>query len=276
MIHRHRGETLTLAATANIDLAQTRNIPPGFNILEVEPIHASTVEVLLMALAPKIERILFYDASAPASSRWIDLTTNLLDRNVTTGAASGSGAYLNAMTTTDALYICFKKSVRGVGINVADLNTETSTATWSYLDTENAWTSLSATDGTDPTGGAVVTLGEDGLVTWTVPNAERWGSRLLPNFDTEPPSGVKDLRGYWVRMTVSATLTNPTSIVEIIPLANTNTNSLTARLGEPAIRLMTHNAARPVDRFNVEGYGGLEITSTSLTSDINLNWLEER
>lgn len=276
MIRRHRGEALTLATTANIALAQVRNIPPGHNILEVDLYHASTVEVLLLALAPKIERILFYAASAPASSRWIDLTKNLLDRNVTTGAASGTGLYLNAMTAADALYICFRKSVRGVAVNVADANGIASTATWSYLDTENAWTSLSATDGTDPAGGDVVTLGQDGLVTWTVPNADLWGARLLPNFDTAPPGAIKSLRGYWVRMTVSATLTNPTSIVEIISLANINTDTLTARLGEPRIRLLTHTTAKPPSRFNVEGYGGVEITSTTLTSALNLNWYEDR
>ena len=277
MIRKHRGETLTLAATASIGLPQVRNIPPGFNVLDVDPFHATTVEALLLAFGPKIERIAFFDASAGVGGTYVDLTEKLTDRNANALAAAGSGALLNAMTTSDFLYVCLHHSARGIGFDVVDANAIATTLVGAYLNVHDVWTDLSVTDGT-ASGGATFAI--DGLVTWTVPAPELWVNRSLPEAQAVP-NFLNGLRGYWVRFSVSDTLTNPTSIVSATALANINVdaNPKTVRSeGEARVRIMSHNAARPMDRFHLDTsrYGSIEITSTALATAINLNWYEDR
>lgn len=259
---RYRGEQLTLATTTAF--AQVKGIPPFMNKLEIEPFHATTVEVLQVAFGPRVEKIIFYDASA---ARYIDITDVMLDRN----SATTSGALLSGMTASDLLYVCLARSARGLCIDVVDANAVVATATWTYLDIEGNFVSLSATDGT-ASGGA--TLAQDGLVTWTVPNKDRWKPRDLVALSPEMPTAMAQ-RGYWLRLAVSATLTAPTTIASLYGLANVTVDSATVLSeGEDEVRIMTHNAARPRDCFELDlsRYSSVELASASLTSAINLNW----
>ena len=264
LITSYRGETLTLAATGSIGFAQVRNIPPGMNVLEVHPVSA-TIEALLLAFGPKILRVFLHrPATSTALARFIDLTDALVDRN------TASLSPLSGMASTDFLYVCLAQSARGLAVDVSDANAIAAVATWSYLDVADTWTSLSATDGT-ASGGA--TLAVDGLVTWTVPNPALWVSRELPVSLGAPFPA----RGYWLRLTVDATLTLPTTLGELSALANINVDTLTARSeGQARVRIPSHNSTRAPDRFPLSAeYGSVEITSTTIVTAIYLNWYHE-
>ena len=245
------------------------------NALEVD-VPSATLEDILLAFGPRIERIVFYDQSGVLQSdkRFFDRTAELTDRNT----ATDSGTLLSGMTALDALYICLSRSARGIGLDVGNLNAVVAALTVDYYDVARNWTSLSATDGTQ-TGGNT-TLGEDGLVTWTVPNPARWVAQRL-NDSAGPALGLPasmKAHGVWIRLTVNATLTSPTSINEISALANINVDTVTARSeGEARIRIQSNNRGRDPHRFRIDRsqYGSMELTSTSITSAANLSWMEE-
>lgn len=269
MIKRYRGEQLTLATT--VGFAQVRTFPPGMNVLDIDPFHATTVEALLVAFGPRVLSVTFFDAT---NSSYFDMTAKLTDRNEATSPLAGSGGALNAMTSSDFIYVCLHHSARGLSVNVQGANAVASTLTGSYLDENGAWVTLGVTDGTT-SGGA--TFATDGLITWTVPAPERWVSRVLP--DGVGTVGMKKLKGHWLRLSTSATFTNPTSITAVAGLPNLTVDSVTVRSeGQAAVRVMSHNAARPMDRFylDTDRYGSLEIASTSLTTAIDLNWYEDK
>ena len=268
MIVRQRGETLTLAATAAIGFAQIRNIPPGFNMLEVD-VPSATLEDILLAFGPRIMKVIYLDASGLLDFQYFDLTDNLLDRNTLTG----TGAILNSMTTSDFIYICLSRSASGLAVDITNVNGNIAVATYSYLDVGGVWTDLAATDGTAAAGAM---LAVDGLVTWTVPNPELWVARKF--YRTDIPAFMKGLHGYWVRIATSATLDATVSLVALSALANINVDTVTAVSGgEARIRIQTNNRGREPSRFRIDlsKYGSMELTSTTIVTAANLNWLEE-
>lgn len=252
-ILRHRGETVTLAATGSIGFAQTRGIPPGMNKVEIE-VPSATKENILVALSPKIKKIWFYDNSA---GTYTDLTAALTDRN--TGTTTGSS--LNEMQAADFLYFGCDARYRGLSVDVANTNSlGTATAAVTYWN-GSAWTTATPTDGTLSTR----TLAQDGLITWTVPTD--WARTTV---NSEPTSL------FWVRYAVSANLTDTSvSIAEVVTLANlTISNDSSDTEGFDRIYMQSNAQSLPpyCIHFDDEIFGGIELTSTSITSAANVNW----
>lgn len=254
-ILRHRGEAVTLAATGSIGFAQTRGIPPGMNLVEIE-VPSSTKENILVALAPKIVKVWFYDASATS---YTDLTGVLTDRNTSTT----TGSSMNEMQTADFLYVGCASRYRGISVDVANTNSlGTATLPTTYYN-GSAWTTITPTDGTFST----MTLTQDGLITWTVPTD--W---VKTTVNSEPQSL------YWTRYAVSAALADTTvSIAELVTLANLTLNSgNTDAEGFDRIYMQSNAQSLPpyCFRFDPEVFGGIELTSTSITSAANVNWYQ--
>lgn len=252
-ILRHRGETVTLAATGSIGWAQTRGIPPGMNMVEIEA-PSTTKENILVALSPKIVKVWFYDASATS---YIDLTAALTDRNTSTA----SGTNLNEMQTADFLYVGCADRYRGLSVDVANTNSAGTAAALVTFWNGTIWTNITPTDGTFST----MTLAQDGLITWTVPTT--W---VKTTVNSEPSSL------YWTRYAVSAALADTSvSIAELVSLANLTLNSGDTD-AEGIDRFLLQSNAQSLPpycyRFDSEVFGGIELTSISITSAANVNW----
>ena len=245
-----RGETLTLATT--VGYSQVLGAPPGANMLEVE-VPSATKENISLLLTPKLRHIWYYDDSA--TDKYTNFTKEFSDRNTSTG----SGTSLNTFATADFIYFGGYRRFRGLAVNVANTNGTGSVATVKYWD-GTAWTDITATDGTIS---GAQTLGQDGLITWTVPT----------DWTTTTVNGVADL--YWVRYSVGTALDATVSIIEVYSLANLTLNSTnTDAEGQDYVLLQSNAQSLPPYRyyFDSERYGGVEMKSASITSAANLNW----
>ncbi len=195
------GETLSLSTTlASLGI-------PG--LWTKQAIVYNPAEDFRMHVNPALLAVYFYDASASAGSRFINLTEAMTDR-----AAEGTGTTMDSATTSDRLYLCFSDIVGGFRVDMtASVNATANNMTVNYWN-GSAWTDSSATDGTD-TGAS---LAQDGDVTFTAPTD--WVISQLggPNIgvamsitDTDAPS----IRGYWLQVLWSAGLDSDTEIQDL-------------------------------------------------------------
>lgn len=107
-------------------------------------------------------------------------------------------------------------------------------------------------DGTDATGTSTgATFGQDGVYTWTLP-----AIKPATIGTTTAPVGSKC---YWIKITPSATLTNPTDINEIIPVYK-NTSYAYMEAG------VEYN-------FALSGVGGLVVIAIAGTPTLNVTWI---
>lgn len=256
---RYRGETLTLAAT--VTTAQVLGAPPEMNMVEVE-VPSTTKENISLLFCPKLYRVVFYDASAAAGSQYIDLTSNLVDRNTSTS----TGTTLDAWATGDALYVGVELvRFRGLNVDAGNLHTGDASVMTGKFWNGSAWTNATISDGT-LSGGK--TLAQDGLITWTVPTT--WVARTLP---LDSPKIT--IPCYWMQFTVSVALDADISLVQLTAMANTTLNSATADAeGIDYVLLQSNAQSLPPYRYyyDPERVGGIEMKSTSITSAANVNW----
>ena len=251
-IRAFRGETVTLATT--VAFPQTKGIPPGMNNLQVHA-PSATLENISLILTPKIVKLWYYDDSA--TTKYVDLTSALTDRNTSTG----TGSSLNSFATADFIYFGCDNRFRGLSVDVTNTNGTASAATVEYWN-GTAWTSITVTDTTESPGGTP--LGQDGLLSWTVPTD--W---VRTSVNSEPRTL------YWVRYKVSVALDATVSIVEVSTLANTVLNSAdTNAEGYDYILLRSNNDTLIPFWFNFDSdkFGGVELKSASITSTANLTW----
>lgn len=262
-----RGDSVTLAAT--VAFATVRGKPPRAKAVTLEAASA-TLEAITVGLGPRIEKVLFYDASAALGSRWTDKTKDITDRNTSTD----SGAFLNEWQTGDRIYIGCKRRFRGLAVDIGGANTAgTANSVGEYPNPQAAWTDLSITDGTDSTR----TLEADGLITWTVPIT--WApftlkeaTRLVVDGNDAPTTD----KLFWVRLRPDAALTDTSvDIDELVALLNTIVDSLTPEAeGYALVRIASGNKAPYLIELG-EDIGGIELVSASITSACLVNWLED-
>jgi hypothetical protein len=296
-IKEFKGETKALTTAA-----QVIAVEPGF-----QEVLLSCPTQWRLALTPKLKYVLYYTGAA---GTYTDYTTYVTDKS------SSTHLPLDAMLTTDYLYMGFANKVRGVyfnkGTNVQDvaatLDVEygsgqqttitgaisaaavtcvvtsatglPGTAFTAMIDKEIVTVSnvvgttvtiarasgavahgigatftamfhdvASDTDGTDV--GPGDTLKQDGNYTWTLPTT--W----IPSFSVNNISST-----YWIRFAPSDTLTNPTDINEIIPMA--------------AVASYAYMEAGVSYQFsiNTEQVGGLEVLATAGTPTLDVSWLK--
>lgn len=252
-ILKHRGEAITLATALTV--AQVRGIPRWANLVDIH-VPSATLENISVGFGPAIQKVWFYDAS---DALYTDLTANLTDRNTSTS----SGTTMNAMTSSDFLYVGSHRRYAGWAVDVGSANALASTATVTYWN-GSAWTNITATDGTQS--GGDTTLAVDGNITWTVPTD--WTARSV-NSETADY--------FWTRLAVSATLTNPTSINELALLVNQVVNSAnTDAEGWAYITIRSNNNTMEPTRIPIfrNDIGAIQMISASITSAANVNYYE--
>jgi len=144
------GETLALTTTyATLGI-------PGMEVKQAI-LYTPSVD-FRMTVNPAIKAVYLYDNSQTGTAKWRDLTLVLTDRS-----ATGTTTYMDSLTASDRLFICFADTVRGFQIDMtASVNATASVLTPKYWN--GAWTDPTATDGSI-TGTA--SLGKTGPVTWT-------------------------------------------------------------------------------------------------------------
>jgi len=204
---------------------------------------------------PAVRAIYFYDASAAAGSRFIDLTVSLSDR--TTG---GTGTTLDSLTTSDRLYICFSDRTGGfrVDMNDSSVNANASTITVNYWKNDATWADSSDTDGTD-NGGA--SFGQDGSITFADKTdwlAAHLGGSSADNMsitDTDAPG----VNGFWVQCKWSAALDADTEIQNIWSL-NKDTNRGYFRAGQEYPFSFDRRATGAIEAVLAAGTDTLEVT----------------
>lgn len=120
----------------------------------------------------------------------------------------------DTLANGDALYIGSHFQFRGVRVDGTLFNANASTLTVRYWNGD-AWVDISATDGSAAAGAA---FGQDGNVTWTVPDAWRKGqlSAMLNQPTTRSPRHSEGL--YWTRWEVSAALDATVTVANLLSM----------------------------------------------------------
>jgi len=233
------GETASLTTTASYLL-----VKPTFQ--EVKLYSASQWR---MALSPALLHCLYYDASA---GTYTEYRTQATDRVSTTHIP------LDAMATTDYLYMGFSEPALGVYFNIDGTNKNDNVAT---LDVEYCSTAVPGTlaftdvagdsDGTDAAGD---TLKQDGVYTWTLPTAwveSTLGTKAAPLYS----------KCWWIRFKPSATLSATVDIVDLIPVyKNTDYAYM-----EPGIEYQFS--------LNTAKVGGFVLLGTT-TQTLDISWIK--
>jgi len=193
--------------------------------------------------------MLYYDASA---GTYTPYKTEATDRVSTTHVP------LDAMPTTDYLYLGFAEPVLGIYIDVGDnVNSNDVELDVEYCSTAVApgatiaFTNVAGdSDGTDSTG----TLAQDGVYTWTLPTA--WVRSQLGT-SADPKYG----KCYWIRFCPTGALSAIVDLNEIIPVyKNANYSYKEA-------------STSYVDQLNFSRNSGFVLMgSTSQT--LNVTWLK--
>ncbi len=114
---------------------------------------------------------------------------------------------LDTLANGDALWLGSHLPFRGVAVDVDAANGTASVLAGHYWD-GNSLEALTVTDGSDAAG---ATLGQDGLITWTMP--ADWTPATLRSAGSAAAGVVAGGRElYWVRLTVSAALDSSTTL----------------------------------------------------------------
>lgn len=201
------GEALTVPASSGSPTSFA--VRPGYTKVLVEPAAASRIQ-----LAPKVKAAFFYDNSAAAGSKWIDLLGGneaLLDR----GQSNATGTTLDSAQAADFIYLGFDFPVRGVEVDVVSANATASVLAATYSKDDDTFAGLTETDGT-ASGGA--SLAQDGQITWTVPTD--WAKsdlRTVLSDDLAPGAQL-----YWVRLAFGGGLDADTELNTISALNETS------------------------------------------------------
>ncbi len=244
-VRRTLYDSVTTSATQN-----SIAIPKGYNQLSM-----IADQNFRMSVVPKITKVYFYDASATLGARFVELTAVMLDR-----VAAGTGTTLDAMTTSDFLYLCYNAdTVVPGGVEVvmtASVNDDASVSTWSYYKTDETFADISDTDGTDVGGD---TLKQTGSVTWTKPSDWKIGVLADIVTDADTPRQL----GYWVRLSVGTALDADTEIQDLWGL-----DQVAANRGYFATSV-THELA-----FDVGVVGSLDFIRVSADGTVNITWLD--
>lgn len=242
-IKRIQGETLALTTT----LASL-----GFPANYHQALLYSPSADFRMHINPALLGAYFYDASAAQGSRFVNLLSNLTDRDTSTG----SGTSMNAMQTGDFIYLAFPEPVGGVRFTVGNANAVASTPTAAFSAGGSTWTSLTiSTDGTS-SGGA--TFAVTGSMVWTTPTTWQ-NTNLAVALGLLDIDNVPSFNAHWLRIAVSAAQTNPTSITEVWSL-NRDTSRGYFRLGQEYMLSLDRRLEGAFEAVLAAGTSTLEVT----------------
>jgi len=151
-----------------------------------------------LLLNPLIQSVLYYDASADSYTDYTDYSRD---------GDSSTHVPLDAMATTDILYLGFEDPVAGLYFDMgSNVNSNSATLDVEYYN--GSWTDVSGDSDGTASGGA--TLAKDGAYTWTLPT----------DWVTYTVSSVREL--YWIRFKPSAQLSATVDVNEILTI-NQNT-----------------------------------------------------
>ena len=229
-VQHFQGETLTVPASNGTRSAY--NVRPGMQEILIEPVLAMRLQFV-----PAIRGLLFFDASRPVGSQWIDLLKSrpdFFDRTVVQQLRE-----LGAMTSSDFIYVGVVRPIGGLVFDLTTtFNVVVSTLSAQYSQQNNGgWATLTvASDGTD-SGGA--TLAQDGLVTFTLPAAGLWEKKRLRDMVDGAPDTEAPL--HWIRLAVSATLSTGILWDNLTPISETapGTDNVAAATGGVFLKAVT-------------------------------------
>lgn len=198
-------------------------------------------------------------------------TTNTLAQNTNSDfsnaaqdAEAATDVVLSALNTVangHFILVGSHRKFRGAYAAVGGANAIASTLTVAAWDGA-AWASVSASDGT-ASGGA--TLAASGLVSWTVPSAwpavslkEIYGEGLPDDPATAP---YRNIKLFWTRWSVSATLTDPTTLDSLVA-ANRSTAYFESLSGQTLEQRILHGLG---------GMGCVEALTDAGTANLIVN-----
>ena len=188
-----RGPALKRSEGESLALTTTRLYTQRFPWARECQLYVPTESRLL--ISPRILKVWRFAASG---STYTDLTANTTDRD---SATTGS---ISAILSTAFIYISSNYRFRGFYCNMSSsVNANAATLTIGYWN-GTAWGAVAG--GSDGTASGGATFAVDGEVSWTLPSDEV----------TTDVNGV--LGAYWIRLSVSATLSASTAIEELILL----------------------------------------------------------
>jgi hypothetical protein len=250
------GETLATSSTIAII-----GIPPSFQQVKLGlPTQDHRVH-----FNPALRDAVFYDDSAESGAKYKNtgklssLQVDLTDRS-TNGA---SGTLLDAMTTSDILYLCFANVIGGFRVVMisGSVNTTNSVIDVEYYKNDDTWANLTETDGTISSS---KTLAQTGNVTFTAPAdwlaihlKDKLTTLVTPKTEEDAPNTY----GFWIRIKVGTALSANVEIDEIWAI-NKDTRRGYYEGG------MNHVIS--VDRRSV---GAIEMVAASSTDTAELTWL---
>ncbi len=182
----------------------------GTNWLSLTPRNFSAAaSVCRVAISPYLTILKTVDSMATAPT---DYSSAGQDADSTTLVVLSS---LNTLANGDCLYIGSHVPFRGVHWTLTAGNDTASVLTVKYWkdDTTDAWTDITATDGTDAAGD---TFKQSGLVYWTVPSD--WLPATLPVIGdtTLATGGPLNRKLYWTRWEVDAALDSSCTFHQVV------------------------------------------------------------
>ena len=254
-----RGAGYTAGGLAATNSAKTVGLPINTQFISLEAHNAgSSATVVQFAINPWISVLKTQDAGAS----WTDYSENAQDDDASTDVTmSSQGTLANG----DALFVGCAVPIRGLAIDVDDVNGTSSLMTGDYWD-GSAWSDINETDGT-ASGGAA--LAQDASVTWTEPSD--WESKTLRTIIETEKSWDGTFAGtgqvfntplYWVRLKVSAALDSSTTLNSIHPLNRSIRYGAVVVGGHPW---------KQMARRGFGGFGSIEFVTDTGTADLVAN-----
>jgi hypothetical protein len=180
------------------------SLPFGSRHLFIEGRNYSTAVVAKIALNPWLSIVKTTDALAAVANA-TDYSNQAQDGSTSTDVTLSS---LGTAAQLDFLYVGSHLPFRGAMIDIDAANATASVITVKYRKSDNTWTDITATDGTDSAGAS---MGQDGNVTWTVPTD--WIRARLGETQTVGngvPYAGHEL--YWTRWEFSGGLDSSTTL----------------------------------------------------------------
>lgn len=204
-----RSASTAAGGTALTTAAQVIALPDGTKHVFVTGRNYSTAVVAKVALVPYLVVLKTTDNLATATDYSVQAQDGLAATNVALSS-------LSTAANLDYLYVGSHLPFRGVAVTSVNANGNASTLTVKYWDGA-AWTDITATDGSAAAG---ATLGQSGLVTWTVPAA--WAKASLMTINSPAPASAVPYGSdalYWTRWQVSAALDGTTDASAMLALS---------------------------------------------------------
>ena len=237
--------------TALTTTATYIQLPLNSYHLFITPRNFSTAVVAKIAINPWLVVLKTVDAMVTAPT---DYSSAAQDADASTDVVLSS---LSTLANGDFLLIGSHLPFRGCYLDVDSVNSNASVLTVYYWN-GTTWADITATDGTISPAGT--TLGQDGLVNWTVPTA--WvPAKLSAIYTSTPASPYTNNPLLWTRWVVNAALDAATTL-----------NSLVAANRSTAYaELLSGQCLEERVKMGIEGVGCIEALTDAGTANLIVN-----